>query len=125
MLGRSKAFSGFAVDDIDAARRFYKDVLGLDVSEHNGMLTLELASGAHVLVYPKEKHTPASFTVLNFPVDDIDTAVDELVRRGVRMERYPGMPADQRGVMRESGPYIAWFTDPAGNVLSVLQDRPA
>lgn len=125
MLGGSQAFSGFAVDDIDAARRFYEDTLGLDVAEENGMLTLEFAGGTHVLVYPKEEHTPASFTVLNFPVDDIDAAVDELVRRGVRMERYPGMPVDERGVMREGGPYIAWFTDPAGNVLSVLQDRPA
>jgi predicted enzyme related to lactoylglutathione lyase len=125
MLGGSKAFSGFAVDDIGAARRFYEEVLGLDVSEENGLLSLELAGGTNVLVYPKEKHTPASFTVLNFPVDDIDAAVDELVRRGVRMERYAGMPADERGVMREAGPYIAWFTDPAGNVMSVLQDRPA
>ncbi|MCA1223722.1 VOC family protein [Streptomyces sp. 8L] len=125
MLGGSQAFSGFAVDDIEAARRFYEDTLGLDVAEENGMLTLEFAGGTHVLVYPKEQHTPASFTVLNFPVDDIDAAVDELVSRGVRMERYPGMPADERGVMREGGPYIAWFTDPAGNVLSVLQDRPA
>jgi predicted enzyme related to lactoylglutathione lyase len=125
MLGGSKAFSGFAVDDIGAARRFYEEVLGLDVSEKNGLLSLELAGGTNVLVYPKEKHTPASFTVLNFPVDDIDAAVDELVRRGVRMERYAGMPADERGVMREAGPYIAWFTDPAGNVMSVLQERPA
>ncbi|MCF3964714.1 VOC family protein [Streptomyces fuscigenes] len=125
MLGGSKAFSGFAVDDIDAARRFYEDTLGVEVSENHGMLTLELAGGTHVLVYPKERHTPAAFTVLNFPVDDIDAAVDELVRRGVRIERYEGMPADERGVMREAGPYIAWFKDPAGNVLSVLQDRPA
>ncbi|WP_329459272.1 VOC family protein [Streptomyces sp. NBC_01497] len=125
MLGGSQAFSGFAVDDIEAARRFYEDTLGLDVAEENGLLSLELVGGTHVIVYPKESHTPASFTVLNFPVDDIDAAVDELVRRGVRMERYPGMPADERGVMREAGPYIAWFTDPAGNVLSVLQDRPA
>ncbi|WP_030902027.1 VOC family protein [Streptomyces sp. NRRL F-5126] len=125
MLGASEAFSGFAVDDTEAAKRFYGRTLGLRVTEANGLLTLELTGGTRVLVYPKEKHTPASFTVLNFPVDDIEAAVDELVSRGVRMERYPGMPADERGIMREGGPYIAWFTDPAGNVLSVLQDRPA
>ncbi|MFI6348677.1 VOC family protein [Streptomyces sp. NPDC050560] len=126
MFGRSKAFSGFSVDDTERARRFYGETLGLDVTEENGMLTLRLADGAAVLVYPKgEQHAPASFTVLNFPVDDIEAAVDELVRRGVRMARYPGMPADERGIMREAGPFIAWFTDPAGNVLSVLQDRPA
>ncbi|MBP0460190.1 VOC family protein [Streptomyces montanisoli] len=125
MLGASEAFSGFAVDDIEAAQGFYGQTLGLRVTEANGLLTLELGGGTRVLVYPKEKHAPASFTVLNFPVDDIEAAVDELVSKGVRMERYPGMPADERGIMREGGPYIAWFTDPAGNVLSVLQDRPA
>lgn len=125
MLGDSKAFSGFAVNDIDGARRFYTEILGLEVTEEHGLLTLRLGGGTTVLVYPKPDHVPATFTVLNFPVDDIDKAVDELVGRGVSMARYPGMPADARGIMRESGPYIAWFTDPAGNVMSVLQDRPS
>ena len=125
MLGNSKAFSGFAVDDTEKARRFYEETLGLRVTEEHGMLQLHLAGSTPVLVYPKPQHTPASFTVLNFPVDDIDAAVDELVRRGVRFERYAGMEADDRAVFRAAGPFIAWFKDPAGNVFSVLQDRPA
>ncbi|MFD5782145.1 VOC family protein [Streptomyces sp. NPDC126933] len=123
MFDNSKAFSGFAVDDIEKAHRFYGETLGLDVSEDHGMLRLRLGGGASVLVYPKPAHTPASFTVLNFPVDDIDAAVDELAQRGVRFERYPGMDTDDKGVFRAGGPYIAWFTDPAGNTLSVLQER--
>ncbi|MFF5565480.1 VOC family protein [Streptomyces sp. NPDC012623] len=123
MFGKTKAFSGFAVDDIEKARRFYGETLGLEVSEEYGLLSLHLGSGAAVLVYPKPDHTPASFTVLNFPVDDIEAAVGELRGRGVRFERYPGMDADEKGIFRGGGPYIAWFTDPAGNVLSVLQDR--
>ncbi|WP_405793460.1 VOC family protein [Streptomyces sp. NBC_01506] len=125
MLGSSKAFSGFAVDDIPRARLFYAETLDLDVTEANGMLRLRLAGGAEVLVYPKPDHVPATYTILNFPVDDIEGAVDELVRRGVRFERYPDMETDARGIFRLGGPYIAWFTDPAGNILSVLQDRPA
>ncbi|WP_405499541.1 VOC family protein [Streptomyces niveus] len=125
MLGSSKAFSGFAVDDIPRALLFYGETLGLDVTEANGMLRLRLAGGAEVLVYPKPDHVPATYTILNFPVDDIETAVDELVARGVRFESYPGMETDDRGIFRLGGPYIAWFTDPAGNTLSVLQDRPA
>jgi catechol 2,3-dioxygenase-like lactoylglutathione lyase family enzyme len=121
MFGQTKAFSGFAVDDIAAARQFYAETLGLDVSEDRGMLTLHIAGGRDVLVYPKPDHEPASYTILNFPVDDIDAAVDELVRRGVRLERYDGFDQDEKGVARDSGPPIAWFTDPAGNVLSVLQ----
>ncbi|MFD3484142.1 VOC family protein [Streptomyces sp. NPDC058665] len=124
MLGRSKAFSGFAVDDIPRARVFYEETLGLSVTEANGMLRLRLGGGAEVLVYPKPDHVPATYTILNFPVEDIEQAVDELVRRGVSFERYPGMEADDRGIFRVDGPYIAWFTDPAGNTLSVLQDRP-
>lgn len=123
MFGNSKAFSGFAVDDIEKARHFYGETLGLKVTEEHGMLQLHLAGGAAVLVYPKPDHTAASYTVLNFPVDDIDAAVDELGRRGVTFERDPGMEADDKGVFRGGGPYIAWFTDPAGNVLSVLQDH--
>ncbi|MFD3523364.1 VOC family protein [Streptomyces sp. NPDC058653] len=125
MLGSSKAYSGFAVDDIPRARVFYEETLGLKVTEANGMLQLRLGSGAEVLVYPKPNHVPATFTILNFPVEDIERAVDELVRRGVSFERYPDMETDERGIFRLGGPYIAWFTDPAGNTLSVLQDRPA
>lgn len=123
MLGNSKAFSGFAVDDIDTARRFYGETLGLDTVVEHGLLRLRLAGGTAVLVYPKPDHTPATFTVLNFPVDDIDAAVGELTARGVVFERYPGLEADEKGIFRAAGPYIAWFTDPAGNVLSVLQER--
>jgi catechol 2,3-dioxygenase-like lactoylglutathione lyase family enzyme len=121
MFGTTKAFSGFAVDDIPAARKFYEETLGLKVTEENGMLTLHIAGDRPTLVYPKADHTPATYTILNFPVDDIDTAVDELTSRGVRFERYEGMPTDEKGIMRAGGPLIAWFTDPAGNVLSVLQ----
>jgi predicted enzyme related to lactoylglutathione lyase len=124
MLKDSRAFSGFAAGDIAAAKEFYGQTLGLDVSEAYGQLHLHLGSGADVLIYPKPGHTPASFTVLNFPVDDIEAAVDGLVERGVEFQRYDGMTQDERGIMREGGPYIAWFTDPAGNVLSVLQERP-
>jgi predicted enzyme related to lactoylglutathione lyase len=125
MLAASKGFSGFSADDIAAERRFYGDVLGLDVTEANGMLQLHLGSGADVLVYPKRDHQPATFTVLNFPVDDIEQTVDDLVARGVQFQRYEQMGADmdERGIFRGGGPYIAWFTDPAGNVLSVLQER--
>jgi len=122
MFGETKAFSGFAVDDIPAARKFYGETLGLEVTEENGMLTLHIAGDRPILVYPKPDHTPAAYTILNFPVEDIDAAVDELTRRGVRFERYEGMPTDEKGIMRAGGPLIAWFTDPAGNVLSVLQD---
>ncbi|GAA2354928.1 VOC family protein [Nonomuraea africana] len=121
MFRDTKAFSGFSVDDIEAAKAFYGDTLGIRVSEENGMLTLHLAGDRDTLVYPKPDHTPATFTILNFPVDDIDTAVDQLTELGVRMERYPQMKQDERGIMRGEGPPIAWFTDPAGNVLSVIQ----
>ena len=121
MFEHTKAFSGFSVDDIPAARRFYGETLGLRVSEEHGMLTLHLAGGTQVLVYPKgPDHTPATFTILNFPVQDIDTAVDQLRARGVSFERYDG--TDDRGIQRSQGPPIAWFRDPAGNILSVLQE---
>jgi len=124
MLTNSKAFSGFSVNDVSEARNFYEATLGLRVSEDNGMLTLHIAGGRDILVYPKDDHTPASFTILNFPVDNEESAVDELIRRGVRFERYPGMDADmdEKGIFRGGGPLIAWFTDPAGNVLSVIED---
>jgi catechol 2,3-dioxygenase-like lactoylglutathione lyase family enzyme len=123
MFGDTEAFSGFAVKDPKAALDFYSGVLGLDVAEEGDMLFLNLAGGAHVLAYPKPDHTPAGYTILNFKVPDIDAAVDELTRRGVRFERYPGMEADEKGVFRGGGPYIAWFTDPSGNIISVLQER--
>jgi catechol 2,3-dioxygenase-like lactoylglutathione lyase family enzyme len=119
----TKAFSGFAVDDIEQARAFYGETLGLKTSEQHGLLFLHIAGGRDTLAYPKPGHTPADYTILNFPVDDIEAAVDELTTRGVTFERYDGMPVDERGIMREGGPYIAWFRDPAGNVLSVLQER--
>lgn len=123
MFSTAKAFSGFSVDDIPAAAAFYRDTLGLTVEEQNGMLSLHLGSGGTVLVYPKPNHTPATYTLLNFPVDDIDAAVDELTAKGVQFKRYDGMPADDKGIMRAGhGPDIAWFTDPAGNVISVLQE---
>jgi catechol 2,3-dioxygenase-like lactoylglutathione lyase family enzyme len=119
----TKAFSGFAVDDIPKAKQFYGDTLGLKVSEENGLLTLHIAGDRATLVYPKEDHTPASFTILNFPVDDIETAVDGLAARGVEFERYAGteIETDEKGIFRGGGPLIAWFKDPAGNILSVIQ----
>jgi catechol 2,3-dioxygenase-like lactoylglutathione lyase family enzyme len=125
MFTHSPAFSGFSVDDIGRARAFYSETLGLKVSEANGMLTLHLGAGGRVLLYPKPDHEPAAFTVLNLPVPDIDAAVDELAAAGVTFERYEGMPHDDKGIARppspEYGPPIAWFKDPAGNILSVLQ----
>jgi predicted enzyme related to lactoylglutathione lyase len=123
MLGRSKAFSGFSVGDIEKAKEFYGKTLGLKVSESHGLLTLHLAGGNNVLIYPKPNHVPATFTVLNFPVNDVDQAVDELTKRGVRFEIYdtPDVKTDEKGIMRGKGPTIAWFKDPAGNILSVLE----
>jgi catechol 2,3-dioxygenase-like lactoylglutathione lyase family enzyme len=122
MLSESKAFSGFSTDDIPKAKEFYGDTLGIDVTEENGMLTLNLAGGERpTLIYPKPDHQPAAFTILNFPVDPIEDAVRELAGRGVEFERYDGMEFDELGIMRGGGPPIAWFKDPAGNVLSVLQ----
>ena len=123
MLGTSSAFSGFSVDAVTKVRPFYEEVLGLKVSEEHGMLTLHLGSGARVLVYPKgPAHKPATYTVLNFPVRDITHAVDALAARGVTMERYEGMEQDERGIFLGGGPKIAWFLDPAGNILSILED---
>jgi catechol 2,3-dioxygenase-like lactoylglutathione lyase family enzyme len=119
MLAESKAFSGFSVDDIAAAKAFYADALGLRVSEANGILTLHLAGDRDTIIYPKAGHVPAEFTILNFPVADIEATVDELVARGVTFEHYEWV--DERGINRRGGPLIAWFKDPAGNVLSVLE----
>ena len=124
MFANTKAFSGFAVDDLEKARRFYGETLGIRTSEQYGLMTLHLAGGRDTLVYPKTGHTPATYTILNFPVDDIDKAVDELVARGVHFERYEGMNTqDEKGISRGEGPYIAWFKDPAGNILAVLQEK--
>ena len=123
MLKDAKAFSGFSVNDIPGAKRFYGEPLGLEVSEENGMLTLHLGGGGTVLVYPKNDHTPASFTILNFPVENIEQAVAELTQAGVRFERYEGLETDDKGIFRGGGPSIAWFTDPAGNILSVLEEE--
>ncbi|HEX3568496.1 MAG TPA: VOC family protein [Candidatus Saccharimonadales bacterium] len=127
MFKDSKAFSGFSVKDINAAKQFYGETLGLDVEVNAmGMLVLHLATGGVVLLYSKANHEPATFTVLNFPVDDIDTAVDELGQHGVTFERYPDMQQDDKGIARglanHMGPDIAWFRDPSGNILSVLQE---
>jgi predicted enzyme related to lactoylglutathione lyase len=123
MLRDSKAFSGFSSNDIGKAKEFYSRTLGLEVSESNGLLTLHVGGGNNVLIYPKPNHTPATFTVLNFPVDDVDQAVDELIKRGVRFEIYnrPEIKTDKKGIMRGNGPTIAWFKDPAGNILSVIE----
>jgi catechol 2,3-dioxygenase-like lactoylglutathione lyase family enzyme len=127
MLKDSQAFSGFSVDDIARAKEFYSQVLGLEVEDNPmGMLNLHLATGGLVIIYPKDDHAPATYTILNFPVDDIDQAVDELSGKGVTFERYEGMHQDDKGVARgraaNMGPDIAWFKDPGGNILSVLQE---
>ena len=127
MFQNTEAFSGFAVDDLAKAREFYGGTLGLrtaDVEPMPGLLTLHLGSGQRVLVYEKADFTPATYTILNFAVPDVGAAVAELTRSGVRFERYEGFPQDEDGVMRGNGPDIAWFTDPAGNVLSVVQQTP-
>ena len=115
-------FSGFAVDDLPAARTFYADTLGLEVTENEmGMLELHLGA-ATVLIYPRPGHVPAQYTILNFPVTDIEATVDTLIAKGVVFQQYPDMGTDEKGIFRHGGPLIAWFTDPAGNVMSVLQD---
>jgi catechol 2,3-dioxygenase-like lactoylglutathione lyase family enzyme len=126
MFENTRAFSGFSVDDIDAARQFYGETLGLRVSDGEmGLLVLHIAGDRDTLVYPKPNHEPATFTILNFPVEDIEATVAELTSRGVAFERYEGTPmeTDEQGIFRGGGPLIAWFTDPAGNVLSVLEQR--
>jgi predicted enzyme related to lactoylglutathione lyase len=126
MFRNTHAFSGFSVNDIEQAKAFYETTLGLDVSESNGVLELKLGGGTTIFVYPKENHEPATFTILNFPVDDIDDAVDQLTERGVRFEKYDGLEQDEKGIARGralgQGPDIAWFKDPAGNIMSVLQE---
>jgi len=123
MFEKAKAYSGFSVDDLERARQFYEGTLGLNLTEENGMLGLHIDGGGDILIYPKPDHTPATFTILNFPVDDIEQAVDDLTGSRIDMVRYEGMSQDEKGIMRgDEGPPIAWFLDPAGNVLSVLQE---
>lgn len=128
MFENSDAFSGMSSDDIEASRRFYEGVLGLVVKDEGmgGLISIQLPKGGAVLIYPKEDHQPATFTILNFPVDDIDAVIDELAAKGVTMDRYDGMEQDEKGIVRGKaagqGPDIAWFRDPAGNILSVLSE---
>jgi len=119
MFRDTRAFSGFSVDDIAKAKIFYGQTLGLEVSEDHGLLNLHIAGGSRIVIYPKTNHTPATFTILNFPVRDIEQAVNDLTERGVRFERYA--TTDEKGISRSNGPNIAWFKDPAGNILSVLE----
>ncbi len=123
MFKDTRAFSGFSVDDLEKAKEFYGQTLGLDVTEANGLLQLHIAGGMTILVYPKDNHVPATFTILNFPVADIEQAVDDLTARGVQFEHYNtgDLVTDEKGIARGGGPSIAWFTDPAGNILSVLE----
>jgi catechol 2,3-dioxygenase-like lactoylglutathione lyase family enzyme len=125
MLKDSRAFSGFSTNDIAKSKEFYGRTLGLEISEDSepmGMLTLHLATGGEVLIYPKEDHVPATYTVLNFPVDNIEKAVEELSARGVTFEHYEGdVQTDEKGIFRGNGPLIAWFKDPAGNILSIIE----
>jgi len=122
MLKDSKAFSGFSVNDLDAAKSFYGGKLGLDVrSGPMGTLELHLGTGATVFIYPKKDHVPATYTMLNFPVTDVDAAVDQLTKAAIKLERYPNANQDAKGISRGEGPPIAWFKDPAGNILSVLK----
>lgn len=122
LLRDSHAFSGFSSNDIAKAKAFYTETLGLEVTEENGLLTLHLAGGGQVIIYPKPNHEPATFTVLNFPVENVEQVVDRLASAGVKFERYPGlMTQDEKGINRgDGGPQIAWFKDPAGNILAVL-----
>jgi len=128
MFKNTKAFSGFSVNDIEKAKEFYGKTLGLEVSEvaeMKGLLNLHIKGGNRILIYSKPKHTPASFTILNFPVPDVEKAVDELTKRGISFEIYnePRFKTDEKGVFRGGGPLIAWFKDPAGNILSVIEGK--
>lgn len=123
MFKNNKAFSGFSVNDVPKAKEFYSQVLGLEVTEANGMLQLQIANGSKVLAYPKPNHTPATYTILNFPVSNIEQAVDELSKAGVQFEIYneENFKTDEKGIFRGGGPLIAWFKDPAGNIMSVIE----
>lgn len=123
MLKHSKAFSGFSVDDLQKAKKFYNEILGLEVVDNPmGLIELDIEGSSNILIYPKPGHVPATYTVLNFPVDDIDEAVEELTTRGVVFEHYKELKTDEKGISRNPrGPKIAWFKDPAGNILSVIE----
>jgi len=127
MLGNSKAYSGFSVDDSEKAKKFYSEVLGLQVKEQEmeGLLSLEINGANSILIYPKENHEPATFTILNFPVSDVEKKVDEMVAKGIKFEQYnnESIKTDSKGIFRGGGPLIAWFKDPAGNILSVLEEK--
>jgi catechol 2,3-dioxygenase-like lactoylglutathione lyase family enzyme len=125
MFKNTRAFSGFSVNDIPKAKEFYGKTLGLDVTENNGFLELKIAGGSRVIIYPKPNHTPATFTILNFPVHNVEETVDELTKRGVRFEIYEekAIKTDKKGIHRDGGPVVAWFKDPAGNILSVVEER--
>ncbi|MGH8774361.1 MAG: VOC family protein [Jiangellaceae bacterium] len=126
MFGNTKAFSGFAVDDLAKAKAFYTEILGLNVSdldEQNGLIALHFPQTRDILVYVSPSHSPASYTVLNFPVPDVDAAVDQLTERGVPFERYDGFGQDEKGISRGNGPMIAWFKDPAGNIMAVIEEQ--
>jgi len=127
MLHKSKAFSGFSVDDSKKAKKFYGEILGLEVEEDpemEGIVTLKITGGTSILIYPKENHEPATFTILNFPVPDIEKSVEEISKKGIQFEHYviDGTPTDEKGIFRGGGPLIAWFKDPAGNILSILEE---
>jgi len=124
MIKQNQAFSSFSVTDLQQAKQFYTEILGMEVSEDEYTLELHIGGDQKVMVYPKPNHTPASFTVLNFPVDDIEQAVDQLTGKGIRFEIYndPGLTTDEKGILRSEGPLIAWFKDPFGNILSIIQE---
>ena len=123
MLGNIKAISGFSVNDLQKAKEFYGGTLGLEVSENSmGILTLHIADGGEIIIYPKPNHVPATFTILNFPVPDVEAVVDKLIEQGIIFEQYDGpLKTNEKGIMSGNGPDIAWFKDPAGNILSILQ----
>lgn len=127
MLKHSKAFSGFAVNDIQKAKQFYSEILGLNVKENQmGLIELQIEGGNHIIVYPKPNHVPATFTILNFPVENIDKSVDELINKGITFEQYEGpIKTDVKGICRSGGkgPKIAWFKDPSGNILSLIEEK--
>ena len=125
MFKNTKAFSGFSADNLEKAEEFYGQKLGLDVVKEQEGLVLKIAGGNGTIIYPKPNHSPATFTILNFPVDNIDDAVAELTKRGIQFEQYnqPGLKTDEKGIHRGDGPLIAWFKDPAGNILSVIEEK--
>lgn len=127
MLGKSKAYSGFSVDNPEKAKKFYSEILGLQVNdeEMEGLFSLKITGGNSILVYPKENHEPATYTILNFPVSDVEKKVDEMISKGVKFEHYDtkDIKTDAKGIFRDGGPLIAWFKDPAGNILSIIEEE--